>query len=109
MTSWFRWSKTELANNPDWFSEVRFLYRAFMTDQKGARRIAQLTVELLENASEEPQRLSEITESVSVEASRKTVYRVLDALQKQGKIEKVNADGESDENGKSWALIEGDS
>jgi Fe2+ or Zn2+ uptake regulation protein len=77
------------------------------SETKGARRIAQLTLELLENASEEPQRLSQMMDEVSVEASRKTSYRVLDALQQQNKIEKVNADGESDENGKSWALTDG--
>lgn len=73
---------------------------------KGARRIVHITLDVMETLSDEPQQLSEITECVSVEASRKTIYRVLDGLQSRDEIQKVNSDGEADENGQSWALAD---
>ena len=73
---------------------------------KGARRIVHISLDVMETLSDEPTQLSQIRENLTVEASSRTIYRVLDALQSRDKIQKVNADGEVDENGQSWALAD---
>lgn len=76
------------------------------SEPEGARRIVYVTTEVVETLSDSPTQISEIRENLSVEASRQTVYRVLDALSDKQKVQKVNADGEVDENGRSWILAD---
>jgi Fe2+ or Zn2+ uptake regulation protein len=77
-----------------------------MTEQQmaGARRIVQLTVDVLEALSDDPKQVSDLQDNVSVDVSRQTLYRVLDQLSENDSVKKVNADGEVDENGRSWIV-----